>query len=80
MLTLTELCWSWPTTGSLGFPNEKGKNTINHHTQVTEVPSIAETCHVSSGCEMISTTSNLCPEGHQTKLKYTKTKQGGIMA
>lgn len=63
----------------LGFPNGRATNTKNHHA-LREVPPIAESCHVSWGCEITSTTSNQCPEGHQTRLKHTKTKEGGIMA
>lgn len=79
VLSLTQLCWSWPTTASLGLPKEKGNK---HHKppRSGEVPPIAGSCHISSCCEKTSAVPNQCPEGHQTRLKYTKTEQGGIVA
>lgn len=76
-------CLHWHSNAGpgppLGFPNEKSNK---HHkpSRSGEVPPIAGSCHVSSCCEKTSAIPNLCPEGHQTRLKYTKTKQRGITA
>lgn len=73
---MTQLCQSWATTASVGLPSESG----NKPPGSGEVPPIAESCHISSCCEKTSSVPNQCPGGHQTRLKHTKTKQGGIVA
>lgn len=77
VLTLTQGCWCCPPRARWDSQMRRAANTINHHAPVKSLPLLRA---VSSCCEKTSTISNQCPEGHQTRLKYTKTKQGGIMA